>query len=124
MQAVRPLVTLQLCKASQTFPARGADMLARAVLVPQVPGHVVRLAEGQGADGAAERFLFRVRSHVPSELVCVSEALIDTDGTVGAFKFGRRYGKVFMIIIVTIIIIIIIIIITSLVAAFLLHPLR
>lgn len=85
---VRPLVTFQLGEASQTFPARGADVLPGTVLVPQVSGHVVGLAEGQRADGAAERFLLRVRPHVSAEFVRISEASAGAEGAVGALEFG------------------------------------
>lgn len=85
---VGPLVSFQLQPAAEIFATFRADVLAQAVLLPQVSGHVVGLAEGERTHGAGERFLLRVRPHVSGEFVGPSEAPVDTDGTEMAFCFA------------------------------------
>ena len=86
------LVCSELQPGVEALSACGADVLAHAVLVPQVSGHVVGLAEGAGADGAAERFLLGVAPHVSGQFVWSPEAPPDTNGT--GMVFGRRRGGV------------------------------
>lgn len=78
---VSPPVSLQLQPAAEAFSTLGADVLAEAVLLPDMSSHVVRLAEGQSTDRAAEGFLFSVLPHVSGEFVWSPEAPVDTDGT-------------------------------------------
>lgn len=70
-------------------------MLAHVVLVPQVSGHVVGLAEGDGADGAAEGLLLGVCPHVSGQFVWSPEAPPHTNGTGMVFRF-RLGGLIFL----------------------------